>query len=86
MWTSFKVILGLIFSEKSSIKFAIGVFLGLGFSISVILSTIGIMDGFELSLRRALKKSTGDLQFYSRKGFFNVEGEISSLLAELGIN
>ena len=86
MWTSFKVILGLIFNEKSSIKFAIGVFLGLGFPISVILPTIGIMDGFELSLRQALKKSTGDLQFYSRKGFFNVEGEISSLLAELGIN
>ena len=52
----------------------IGIFLlwvafGLGFSMSVILSTIGLMEGFERDLLSALKKSNGD---------FSVNGNFTS--------
>jgi ABC-type lipoprotein release transport system permease subunit len=40
------------------------------FSIAVILGTIGLMDGFESTLKIALKKSSGDLIVTSERGFF----------------
>jgi ABC-type lipoprotein release transport system permease subunit len=81
----FKTLLKVLFSEKSSYKFATGVIIGLAFSISVILATIGIMDGFEHSLKKALKSSVGDLVFYSKHGFFNFDNEIKSELNILNI-
>ena len=41
--------------DKASFKFAIGVWLGLSFSIAVILSTIGIMDGFITTMKSGPK-------------------------------
>ncbi|MCO4792748.1 MAG: ABC transporter permease [Bacteriovoracaceae bacterium] len=77
----FKVLL----TEKSSFKFAAGVVLGLGFSIAVILCTIGIMDGFVKTLKRSLNTSTGDIIFYSRDGFFEVNDKIKREFEVLGI-
>jgi len=65
----FSLIKLLIF-DKTHFRFAIGVWLGLSFSIAVILSTIGLMDGFDKTLRGALRKSHGDLYAYGRSGFF----------------
>lgn len=65
----------LFFDQKSIRHFALFVVLGLSFSISVILATIGIMDGFEKSLRQGLKKSSGDGTVVSRSGFFKLASE-----------
>lgn len=68
--------------SPTNLKFALGVVLGFGFSIAVILSTIGIMDGFERSLKLGLKKSTGDLSLNSRQGFFTFDDHLKNILIE----
>ena len=74
-----------IFLEKSSYRFVLGVLLGLAFSIAVILSTIGIMDGFVESMQGGLKKATGDLSLSSNQGFFSYKGQVLDLLEKEGI-
>ncbi|MBD66713.1 MAG: hypothetical protein CME62_16010 [Halobacteriovoraceae bacterium] len=62
-------VLRLVF-ERNAIRFLLGTILSLAFSIAVILSTIGLMDGFVLSLKKSLAFSNGDVKMTSRKGFF----------------
>ena len=52
-------------------RFFLGAVLSFSFSIAVILSTAGLMDGFESTLREGLKNSTGDLVLYNKDTFFN---------------
>lgn len=78
-------LLKIILEGKASIRFFIGVILSLGFSISVILSTIGLMDGFEQTLKDGLRKSTGDIFIYNRSGFFS-EKKISNELTKIKLN
>jgi ABC-type lipoprotein release transport system permease subunit len=61
-------------------KFAFAVILGFGFSIAVILSTIGLMDGFDKSLKEGLRKSNGDITLSSRKGFFDLDENLKKIL------
>ncbi len=55
---------------KSSKRFLIACLASFAFSIAVILGTIGIMDGFEETLKKSLLKSNGDITLVSRDGFF----------------
>ncbi|MCR9205204.1 MAG: hypothetical protein NXH75_11535 [Halobacteriovoraceae bacterium] len=71
--------------DRASFRFAIGVWLGLSFSIAVILSTIGIMDGFISTMKGGLKKSNGDLYFYSRSGFFSLGEEVYKAIDNEGV-
>lgn len=71
--------------DRSNIRFALGVWLGLSFSIAVILSTIGIMDGFVTSLKGGLKNSSGDITFSSRTGFFELGPETRDAILNLGV-
>ena len=71
-----KSFLNVILLDRSTLKFAIGIVVGFGFSISVILSTVGIMDGFEWSLKVGLKKSMGDINVYSQQDYFNFEKDV----------
>jgi len=64
-------LLKLFLSDKATRRFAVGVMFGFAFSMAVILGNIGIMDGFESSLRIGLKKSMGDITVHSRFGFFD---------------
>lgn len=48
----------------------------MAFSISVILSTMGIMDGFDRALKLGLKKSAGDVSMNSRNGFFVLNDDL----------
>lgn len=82
----FKDFFSVLFLERSSYRFAAGVLLGFAFSIAVILSTVGIMDGFVKTLKLGLKASTGDIYFYSRDGFFKFEGESLDALEKLNID
>ena len=81
----FNSLFSVLLKEKASLKFAAGVVFGLSFSITVILSTIGIMDGFDKTLKRALKQATGDIIFYSRNGFFEISNKVQRELDVLGI-
>lgn len=73
----FKLFLTLFLDSPGTIKFAIGVLAGMAFSIAVILSTMGMMDGFDRALKSGLKKSTGEIVMNSRIGnFFKMTPEL----------
>lgn len=78
--SKFELFLNLFTDQKSLLKFGIAVVIGFGFSIAVILSTLGIMDGFERSLKVGLKKSNGDLTLNYRNGFFKFDQKIKDVL------
>ena len=62
----FKIIL----KKKTSLRFLTGTIASFSFSIAVILSTIGLMDGYVVTLKEALAKSNGDIKFTSPESFF----------------
>lgn len=61
----------ILIEGKTGLRFTFAAILGLAFSISVILSTIGIMDGFDNSLKSVLKNANGDIVIKNRMGSFN---------------
>jgi ABC-type lipoprotein release transport system permease subunit len=71
--------------NKSALKMAISVVMGVAFSISVILATIGIMDGFVKSLRQGLARSSGELIIHSESGFFNYDNELKSVFESYNV-
>jgi ABC-type lipoprotein release transport system permease subunit len=75
----FFALLKIILEGKSSTRFLIGVIFSFAFSIAVILSTIGLMDGFESTLVSSLQKSSGDLVLTNRDGFFHSRENLKSL-------
>lgn len=78
-------LLKILLSGRASLKFAAGVVLGLAFSMAVILATIGLMDGFETTMREGLRKTTGDFSIYSRDGFFTPDQNLMDSLSEVGV-
>ncbi|MDD4975870.1 MAG: ABC transporter permease [Bacteriovorax sp.] len=73
----FKLFLALFLDNSTTVKFFVGVLVGMAFSIAVILSTIGIMDGFQRALKIGLKKSTGEIVMSSQGGgFFKINKSI----------
>lgn len=81
----FKSVLSIFFKDPSILKFILGVIAGLSFSISVVLGTIGIMDGFEATLKEGLRKATGEIYFYSSKGLFEFKEEYQEILKSSGV-
>jgi ABC-type lipoprotein release transport system permease subunit len=67
---------------KSTRRFLLGSILSFAFSITVILCTIGLMDGFELILRQSLKKSSSDIIITSSKGFFTLDENVNRVLKD----
>jgi ABC-type lipoprotein release transport system permease subunit len=73
----FKLFLTLFLDSPGTVKFAVGVLAGMAFSIAVILSTLGVMDGFVRALNSGLKKSNGEVVMNSRTGkFFKLTPEL----------
>lgn len=72
--------------DRSNFRFAVGVWLGLSFSIAVILSTVGLMDGYLSVMKQGLRQSNGDLYFYSRSGFFTLEPDVEQELKKLNLS
>lgn len=64
---------------RGSLRFILGIIFSFAFSIAVILCTVGLMDGFEHTLKRALKLSSGDLSLYSKRGFFVLPKRLEEL-------
>jgi ABC-type lipoprotein release transport system permease subunit len=54
--------------------------LSFAFSIAVILSTAGLMSGFEHSLKYGVRSSTGDLTITSRTGYFDISAAVEQEL------
>jgi ABC-type lipoprotein release transport system permease subunit len=79
MKLSFAAFLKILLEGKSSKRFLVGVIGSFGFSIAVILSTIGLMDGFESTLIESLKNSNGDLVVKKETGFFLYNDQMKNL-------
>ena len=71
--------LKLFFAGKSSKLFFGAVLVGLAFSISVIISTFSLMQGFETSLDKGLKADQGHLSVSGRRSFFELKAIEDSL-------
>lgn len=63
----------IILDKKSALRFLIGTIFSLSFSVGVILATIGLMDGYSVTLKKALANSNGDIKLKARNGFFTAE-------------
>ena len=83
--SSLKLFLMLFLDQAGIRKFLAFVIIGLAFSIAVILSTMGLMDGFDQSLRKGLRQSAGEIVMLSQNGFFYQQDSLYSKLRELGI-
>ncbi len=83
--SSFQLFSMLFLDQSSTRKFLAGVLVGLSFSIAVILSTLGLMDGFERSLRQGLKQSSGEISMLSGRGFFDANADVFKRLRVAGI-
>lgn len=67
-----KDIFKVLFLEKSILKFSITAIIGLAFSVAVILSAIGLMDGFEFTLKKSLQTSDGDLYISKKNSYLSL--------------
>lgn len=81
MKLKFSSLYSIVIEGKSSLRFFLGAIFSFSFSIAVILSTIGLMDGFEKSLIQSLQKSSSDIIITSNQGFFD-QDKVVPLLRE----
>lgn len=58
---------------------------GYAFSLAVILSTLGLMDGFESTLKQGLRLAAGDAILTHRQGFFELSGEVLEEMQAQGV-
>jgi ABC-type lipoprotein release transport system permease subunit len=83
---SFFKISKIIFHGKNSFFFFLLTVAGLSFSIGVILCNLGLMDGYELALKKGLRNQSSDFEITSQSGFFDVEIVSKSLQKEPSVN
>ncbi|MAZ47687.1 MAG: hypothetical protein CME65_03945 [Halobacteriovoraceae bacterium] len=70
----------IILDKKSALRFLLGTIFSLSFSVAVILSTVGLMNGYSLKLKSALSTSNGDIIMKARSGFYSMD-EIDNKLS-----
>lgn len=70
---TFQLIRHVFLQGRGTFFFVLGIVLGLGFSMTVILATMGIMDGYEKTLKRGLRLGQGDVVLTARRGFVSKE-------------
>jgi len=75
----------LFFRDKSSRLFVLATILGLSFSLSIILSTLGLMDGFTSKLRKSLNLGHGEIVLTSQRGFFSPASQDFENLNQVGV-
>ena len=63
-------VFGIVLQGRSSARFLTGTILSFSFSMAVILCTIGLMDGFVVTLKKALEYTNGDIKMTSNRGFY----------------
>jgi lipoprotein-releasing system permease protein len=75
----------LFLRDRASRWFIFATILGLGFSISIILCTLGLMDGFSHKLHQALNEGHGEIIVNSRLGFFSPKDQQFNDLKDYGV-
>ncbi len=73
-------IIKIILHGRSAKNILMATFVSFSFSIAVILSTFGLMDGFDQVLKSGLRQSSGDIIVSSRGGYFDFNDEIKNKL------
>ncbi len=73
---SYRSILRIVLHGRSAGKILLATVLSFTFSISVILCTFGLMDGFDHLLKSGLRNASGDLLITNRKGFFPLSEDL----------
>ena len=81
----FSPLIKIVLFRLAALKFSLGVIVGMAFSMAVILSTMGLMDGFENALKEGLKKSKGDISLAQRGNFFLWKDNIQRILNQKGV-
>lgn len=69
-------------SDRVGSRFLLAVVISVAFSIAIILSTVGLMDGFQNSLSSALRGALGDIVMTHRKGLFEYNDKIKEQLRD----
>lgn len=72
----------IVMQSKSSKRFLLATIFSFAFSMTVILGTIGLMDGFVLTLKGALAHSNGDIKFLPSNDFFNLNEKLKAQLVK----
>ena len=73
MKSSYLSLFKIVLHGRSSGNILVATILSFTFSITVILCTFGLMDGFDHLLKSGLRHSTGDIVITSKKGFFKAD-------------
>lgn len=76
----------IVMEGKASLRFLIGAIASLSFSIAVILCTIGLMDGFEKTLKFSLQQASGHIQIYRSDSFFFLTPDLEESLTRDSTN
>lgn len=71
MTRTYRELLKIVLHGRASSRILLGTILSFAFSISVILCTVGLMDGFDYLLKSGLRNASGDVIITSRKNFFS---------------
>ena len=82
---SFSLLVKIVLFRPVALRFALGVVGGMAFSMAVILSTMGLMDGFENALKEGLKKTKGDISLSRGGAFFSWGKENKQILLDQGV-
>lgn len=77
---SYLSILKIVLHGRSAGKILLATVFSFTFSITVILCTFGLMDGFDHLLKSGLRHSSGDLIVTNRRGFFEITPELKGSL------
>lgn len=79
---SYSSLFKIVLYGRSSGNILIATILSFTFSITVILCTFGLMDGFDHLLKSGLRHSTGDVVMTSKKGFYKLDEPFLETLNE----
>lgn len=82
MTKTYRELLRIVLHGRASTRILLGTILSFAFSISVILCTVGLMDGFDFLLKSGLRNASGDVIITSRKNFFS-DSKITSRLISI---
>jgi ABC-type lipoprotein release transport system permease subunit len=79
---SYLSILKIVLHGRSAGKILLATILSFTFSITVILCTFGLMDGFDFLLKSGLRHSSGDVLITNRRGFFSFSDELKDSVSK----
>lgn len=73
----------IVLSHKTSRFFFAFTLLGLSLSMAIVLSNIGLMDGYEYLFKNGLRKSSSDIEITNRFGFYPFDTEFKQHLEKV---